>query len=358
MRMRAAVVLALAALLAACAPRYGDWGDGPSGPPRLALPAGAATGSLHTADGLTLPLRAWGPGADPRAVLLALHGFNDYGQAFAEAGRWLADHGIAVYALDQRGFGAGPRAGHWAGTAALTDDVRTMVALLRQRHPGLPLYVLGESMGGAVVMAALARPDAPRVAGAILSAPAVWGLSTMPWYQRLLLEAAVRVAPTLTVSGRGLGIWPTDNMEMLYVLSRDPLVLKETRLDAIYGLSLLMDDAYGLARDGRLPGPVLWLYGARDEIIPPGQTLTAARGLDPDDDQRFVAYPQGYHMLLRDLQGETVLRDILAWMTAPESLLPSGLPSGLSVDPATITIPPAPRRGARAPGRIDPRPKM
>lgn len=355
MRSRAAVLLVLAALLGACAPSYGGWGTGTGVPPRLSLDD-ATHGVLRTADGLRLPLRRWLPPASrferPRAVVLALHGFNDYANAFAEAGPWLADHGVAVYAYDQRGFGAGPHAGEWPGTAALVSDVRTAVTLLRARHPDRPVVLLGESMGGAVAMAALAAPAPPPVDGTVLSAPAVWGRSTMPWYQRTLLEVSVRLAPSLTLSGGDLGIWPSDNRAMLYALSHDPLVIQETRVDAIYGLTGLMDTAYRIGRDGALAGPVLWLYGARDEVVPPAPTLAAARGLDPARGQRFVAYPRGYHMLLRDLQGETVLRDILAWVTDPAG----PLPSGLEVDPATITIPAAPARGQRAPGKILPRP--
>lgn len=350
MRLRAAAVLLVAALLAACAPRFEPWGSDTPLPPRLALSGDG--GTLHAADGLALPLRHWMPPQArfdrPKAVVLALHGFNDYGNAFAEAGAWLADHGIAVYALDQRGFGAGPRAGEWAGTEAMVADLRQAVRLLKARHPSVPVTLLGESMGGAVAMAALASDDPPDVAGAILAAPAVWGRSTMPWTHRLLLEVVARIAPGWVLSGRDLGVWPSDNMEMLAALSRDPLVIKTTRVDALYGLTGLMDEAYRVGRDSAIDTPLLWLYGARDEVIPPRQTLAAARGLDPAKGQRFVAYPQGYHMLLRDLQGETVLRDILAWLRDPRG----PLPSGLDVDPKAIDIPPAPRPGARAPGVI------
>ncbi len=354
--MRALAAACLLVLLSACAPAYAPWGDGGTVAPRLTPPtADGGVGAFRAADGLTLPLRAWTPPvarfARPWAVVLALHGFNDYGSAFAEAGRWLADAGVAVYALDQRGFGAAPRPGDWAGTDALVANARQAATALVALYPDTPVYLMGESMGGAVVMAALASDDPPPVAGAVLSAPAVWGRSTMPWTYRLLMAVAVRLAPDWTLSGKSLGVWPSDNRAMLYALSRDPLVLKTTKVGALYGLTGLMDTAYRAGRDSALSGPVLWLYGARDEVIPPYQTLIAARGLDPARGQRFVAYPRGYHMLLRDLQGETVLRDILAWLKDRDG----ALPSGLSVDPATITIPGPPRPGDRSPGRIDPR---
>src|SRR3546814_15118199 len=81
--------------------------------------------------------------------------FNDYSNAFADSGPALAAQGLEVYASDQRGFGEAPHRGLWPGVEALPGDLTTAAGLLRQRHPDLPLYLLGESMGGAVVLAAL-----------------------------------------------------------------------------------------------------------------------------------------------------------------------------------------------------------
>ena len=56
---------------------------------------------------------------DPRAVILAVHGFNDYSHAFADFGAYAASQGIAVHAYDQSGFGANPSRAlardHWPG---------------------------------------------------------------------------------------------------------------------------------------------------------------------------------------------------------------------------------------------------
>src|SRR5919199_2038019 len=106
-------------LLAACA-------AAPQDPPALAtqvatLGGAVATGSPRleaqrfvTADGAVLPLRRWLPEGAPKAVVLALHGFNDYSNGFAAPGPEWAAEGIATYAYDQRGFGAAPQRGQWA----------------------------------------------------------------------------------------------------------------------------------------------------------------------------------------------------------------------------------------------------
>jgi alpha-beta hydrolase superfamily lysophospholipase len=159
----AAALLLLTALFAgACTPQFV-----PAGPaveePRL------EDGHWVTADGLELPLRAWLPEGEPRAVILALHGFNDYSAAFEEPGAWWVERGIATYAYDQRGFGEAPHRGRWAGSETLSDDLVALAGLIRERHPERPLYILGESMGGAVAMVAFAENPAFQVDGAARS---------------------------------------------------------------------------------------------------------------------------------------------------------------------------------------------
>ncbi|MGE5545479.1 MAG: lysophospholipase [Solirubrobacterales bacterium] len=313
-RFLATVVLVLS--LSACAAQF-----------HLPGPAVSAPQLNHdhwiTSDGARLPIRAWLPKGQPTAVVLALHGMNDYSNAFDEPGHYLASKGIAAYAYDQRGFGLAPHAGYWSSGEAMAADLRIAAALVAARHPGIPVYLLGESMGGAVTMLAVAGAPPPAVKGVILSAPAVWGRSSMGFFQRAALWLAYQVAPGMTLTGRGLHITPSDNIEMLKKLSADPLVLKETRVDAIEGLVDLMDEAAAVAPSVRVPALVL--YGAKDEIVPAEPTWAMIRSLPATgSSQKPALYPGGYHMLLRDLEAKVVLDDIVAWIADPAAPLPSG----------------------------------
>jgi alpha-beta hydrolase superfamily lysophospholipase len=108
---------------------------------------------------------------------------------------------------------------------------------------------------------------------------------------------------------------------MLRRLGRDPNMIFATRLDAVYGLVRLMERAYKAA--DRLPPQTLVLYGARDQIIPrPALTATVAK---LPSSVRTIEYPEGYHMLTRDLQAERVWADVAAFITDPTGPLPSNL---------------------------------
>ena len=272
-------------------------------------------------DGMRLPLAWWRPAGKPRAVVLALHGFNDYRQAHAETAEVLAAHGILTVAYDQRGFGATTGRGSWPGGERLLADARAMLRLLRRAYPGRPLFIMGESMGGAVALALLGGGNPPVVDGAVLIAPAVWGRSTMPVLQRLALWLGARLMPGKTLTGQSLKIRASDNDEMLRRLWRDPLVIHASRIDTLYGLSNLMDRA--LAAAPGLRQPALILYGLHDEIIPKPPTCRMLATLPGEGRWRFVLYPHGYHMLTRDRQGHLVIADIAAWLEDPQGPLPS-----------------------------------
>jgi alpha-beta hydrolase superfamily lysophospholipase len=287
--------------------------------------------SFIAADGQILPLRKWLPHGNAKgevkAVILALHGFNDHANAFDGPGDIWAEEGIATYAYDQRGFGAAPGRGFWPGRAALAADAATAAQILRRLYPGTPLYLLGESMGGAVAVVALTGESGtqiPDVDGVILTAPAVWGRPMMDLLPRLALWAGVRLMPGLTLTGRGLKIKPSDNIAMLRALGNDPLVIHATRIDTIYGLVDLMDAA--LASGTLLDTPLFVMYGAKDEIIPraPIQRFVDALPAEPTRRRKLAWYENGYHMLLRDLEGPVVIADVASWMLAPAAPLPSG----------------------------------
>jgi len=272
-----------------------------------------------TADGARLALQVW-PAENPEAVVIGLHGMNDYAKTFAMPGPWLADRGITSYAYDQRGFGRSPGKGLWPGNETLRSDAKSFIQSVRQRHPDLPIYLVGVSMGGAVALSALADSRSPEIDGLVLVAPAVWGWSSLNPLYKTTLWLAAHMAPSWQLTGSGLNIQPSDNIEMLRDNYYDDNVIKGTRADAIYGLVGLMDDGY-FAVDG-IDVPVLLLYGEKDEIIPREPLESVLRRLPSSN--RVVLYDDGYHMLLRDLQRETVWADIRAWIGNREAELPSG----------------------------------
>lgn len=148
----------------------------------------------------------------------------------------------------------------------------------------------------------------------------------MGWFYRLPLWLAAHTIPSSRFSGSDAGVTPSDNTEMLRAFSLDPLVIKKSRVDTVYGIAQVMDRAQKLS--GEVHTPALLLYGAHDEVIPKEPVLQALRKMSG---QRSAYYPEGYHMLTRDLQAVVVHKDIAAWMLHPSEEMPSGMDSEVGV---------------------------
>jgi acylglycerol lipase len=324
-------------LLAACAPsvqRALKVGE-PNPAPRFA----AAEQRFFSFDGAALGLSTWTPArGDPWAVIVGVHGMNDYGETFYLAAPYWAEQGIATYAYDARGFGRSPRRGVWPGEDLIVADLKAAVTAARAAHPDAIIAVAGHSMGGASAVAAFASDDPPDADRLILVAPAVWGWSHLPAPYSITLWIAAHtfpytaLEPTRSISRAHQ---PSDNIEMLRKIGRDPNMLFATRTDAIFGLVNLMETASKKIDRLDPRTRTLLLYGANDFVIPERSVFETAKRLPAH--VRTAYYPDGWHMLLRDLQAETVWRDIAVFLADPSGALPSGasgLPAGKTLTAA------------------------
>ena len=315
-------VLSAVLLLGACTPLTVQQ----AGAPPLGFAGPQIAGdSVVSFDGARLGLTKWEAQGEPWAVIIGLHGMNDYANAFHLSAPWWATQGVTTYAYDQRGFGRSPQRGIWAGDDLMMEDLRTVTALARQKHPGAVIVVIGESMGGAVAAQTFASDRPPAADRLVLLSPAVWGWKAQPlpnktalWFAANFTASKVYKPPRWITDK----ITPTDNREELIAMGRDPLMVWGARSDTLYGLVNMMDRAAEAV--GQLGARTLYLYGARDQIIPKKAAFRAARTLRPE--ARTAYYAKGYHLMMRDRQGPVVWKDILAFIRDPEAPLPSGAP--------------------------------
>jgi alpha-beta hydrolase superfamily lysophospholipase len=280
----------------------------------LVLLAVAACGSVEVGGPLPplvpgsgpLPMHAWPAQGEPRAAILALHGFGDAGDlTFGWAAEHWAGRGIAVYAPDQRGFGANPDAKRWPGTDALVADAVATAAAVRRRHPGLPLVVVGHSMGGGVALAAAA--EGLEADALVLAGPAIAGGDALNPLMRTGAWTMAAALPERRWTGRGvIQIHPTDNPEAIRLVVADPRHFGDASSRELYGLVRVMDRAAAVAPT--VTTPTLVLIGANDEVLRPDRIARVAERIPGL--LRIVTYPDGWHWLFRDRQATRVWEDV------------------------------------------------
>jgi alpha-beta hydrolase superfamily lysophospholipase len=133
--------------------------------------------SFPSGDGTQIAAYRWDPGTVPVAALQITHGMGEHAQRYDHVARAMTERGLVVYAQDQRGHGATAdpdRLGDLGsgGWPAVLDDIGRLAALIRSEQPGIPLILVGHSMGSFAVQQYLLDGSAD-VDGAVLTGTAV-----------------------------------------------------------------------------------------------------------------------------------------------------------------------------------------
>jgi alpha-beta hydrolase superfamily lysophospholipase len=257
--------------------------------------------------GIRLFCRRAAPPAQPRGMVICLHGLGDHSGLYPMVAAALVPRGLEVVAPDLRGHGrsSGQR-GYIAAWAELRDDLEHLVS--RERRGGRPVFLLGNSLGGLVVLEyALHHLDG--IAGVIAVAPPLGPLAVP--------------APLLALGRLLSRVWPRFSLETgmdLSGLARDPAVVQHVLADPLFHrrgtarLSTEVSAAIARVQAGaaRFPVPVLILHGGADRMVPPDGSRRFAAAAGPR--ASLIEYPGGYHALLADVGGPEVLADLAAWL--------------------------------------------
>jgi len=278
------------------------------------VPSAMIEGRFAGHDGAPLFRRAWPAAGQARGVIVNVHGLGDHSGLYLTVSEHFTARGFAVHAPDLRGNGHSPGArGHIGSWREYREDLRRFVGLVRGEEPGLPLFLLGHSLGGLIVLD-YALHHADGLGGVIASAPPLGRLGVP--------------APLLLLGRVVSRLWPSFSLETgmdLSGLARDPAIAAEVLADPLFHrkgsarLSTEVTAAIDRVQQGAsgFPLPLLILHGAADRMVPPdGSRELVARARGPERDVRLLEYEGAYHALFADQGRERVLGDVEEWLVA------------------------------------------
>lgn len=263
------------------------------------------------AEGLEIFFRCWRPAGQARGVVVIVHGFNSHSGYYGWVAEQLVESGLSVYAPDLRGRGRSDGERFYVKDFAdYVDDVARMVAMARQREPGLPVYVLGHSAGG-VVACVYTLDNQAHLAGLICESFAFQ--VPAPDFVLAVLSGISHLAPhahVLALKNRDFSRDPS----AIKAMDDDPLIAHETQPTRTVAEMVRADER--LKKEfPRITLPVLILHGTADKATKPGGSRffydTAGSA-----DKTLKLYEGHYHDLLNDLGKEEVMADITSWIGA------------------------------------------
>lgn len=312
-------------------------------------------GRFDSTHGGAIAYTAWLPDDDAavRRVLQIAHGMAEHAGRYRHFAEFLVRHGFAVYANDHRGHGRSVLPGEPRGFFAerdgwwkVVDDAHELTRIAKDRHPGLPLFLLGHSMGSFVARSYAIRFGG-ELAGLLLSGTA--GLPS--WWEKWAVLAIVKFCtavwglrtPCSFLHNHSLDAYnrpfvlPGSNSRYHW-LSRDPAVAHGFDADPLCGgvfpAAFFRDLADGIlfmsdpAEVAKMPKdlPVLFLSGDRDPVGRNGAGVREAYRLFLDagmKDVTITLYPGARHEMLQETNREEVYGDILAWLDGQRPSRPS-----------------------------------
>jgi len=260
--------------------------------------------------GTRLFMRLWRPPA-PRAVVVLCHGVLAHSGQYLWSGEQLSAAGFAAYAYDHRGRGksAGPRL-FINDISEYTDDLGTFIALVKSREPGLPVFLLGHSMGG-VISCSWALDHQKEIKGFICESFAfeVWAPAPVLSIVRFL----GRVAPKLPVLKLHNKDFTRDPLALAR-LDADPLTKGEVQPAGTVAALLKATDRMR-AEFGTIKLPLLIMHGTKDKAtVPAGSQLFYDRA--GSSDKTLKLYEGHFHDLLNDIGKDKVMADVVGWINA------------------------------------------
>lgn len=262
-------------------------------------------------DGTRIHMRSWLPQGEPRGLVVICHGVNSHGGQHAWTAEQFVARGLAVYALDLRGRGLseGPRF-YVEDVADYVADLRGAIHIAKERHTGLPVYLLGHSAGG-VTACTYALDHQQEIDGLICESFAFQ--VPAPGFVLSAIKGLSHIAPRLGVLTLHMKDFTRDPVA-LTALEADTLTKDETQPAATVAALVRADERLHYSF-GQITLPLLILHGTEDKA-------TVCRGSEyfhehaGSADKTLKLYEGHYHDLLNDLGKEQVLADIAGWIEA------------------------------------------
>ncbi|MBN9100903.1 MULTISPECIES: alpha/beta hydrolase [unclassified Pseudonocardia] len=269
-------------------------------------------GTLDGVRGVELYWQGWLPPTDPTGVLLLCHGLGEHSGRYGNVVDAVTPDGWAVYALDHRGHGrSGGRRAHLDDYADWLADFDTFRRHVVALHPGLPVFLLGHSMGGQIALA-YALDHQADLQGLVLSAPAL-ASNAVPKVAVPVLTLLARVAPTLRPAGID-GTKVSKDPAVVAAYQADPLVYQG---NPTLGLSARLFAQFDVLpeRARGLTLPLLLQHGTDDVLTEPsGTRLLESTSGSPDQTVRW--YEGLWHEIYNEPEREAPLADLREWLAA------------------------------------------
>jgi alpha-beta hydrolase superfamily lysophospholipase len=268
------------------------------------------TTSIDSSENVSLFARIESP-RQPRGCIIISHGFGEHSGRHEMLAQRLTAMNLVVVRYDMRGHGRSQgKRGHASSYDIYLNDLGHAIELARERHPNLPTFLFGHSMGGALVLNFALR-RATKLSGIMASGPWLRLAFSPPMWKTWLAHRIARVLPSFSMP---------INLDTSK-LSHDPEIQKSVDNDSLTNsvisaaayVGIVAAGKYALAHAAQMKFPLFLMHGTADEVtdLRASEAFFAAAG---SADKTFKPWPGMYHETLHELDSAPVYQAVEDWL--------------------------------------------
>jgi alpha-beta hydrolase superfamily lysophospholipase len=269
--------------------------------------------TIKTHDGLELYAQNWQPEENPKAILTIVHGVGEHSGRYMNLVDALVPKGFAIWSFDHRGHGRSPgRRGHIGAWSDYRGDLDHVLRFIEDRHPTLPRFLLGHSMGSLVVLDYILRDDrSERLEGVIVSGVPFEPVGVAGPALILVAKVLSRILPRFHLTTEITPEALSRDIDVQEAARTDPL--SHSQVTARWGTEAMATVSWVKAHPDRVNLPILIVHGGADPL----NTAAGAEAWFKEvahPDKRLRIYPGSLHEVHNDLDHAELAQDILAWL--------------------------------------------
>jgi len=247
----------------------------------------------------------------PKAIFLLVHGLGGHSTRWESLAQFFLDHRVSSYAIDLKGFGETKSLrGHIDSFDVYLKDIYALAQIIKQEHPGTPLFLTGESLGGLITfLLAIKKPTA--FTGLICLSPAFKSILKFSFFGRIKIWASAMINPKKQFLIPFNAQMCTRDSDYQMTMENDALEHRLASANLLIQIQLAQFIAKYIARALKIP--TLFLLSQRDLLVDMKTSQNIFKNLRVED-KTIIQYPNMYHALSIDLEKEDVFFDILRWL--------------------------------------------
>lgn len=246
-----------------------------------------------------------------KGVLIFVHGFGEHSGRYEFPVRYFIAKGYTVYLYDHRGHGKSDGLRSYVESfKELVDDLKSFVSFVEKKESSKPIFLIGHSMGGQIVLNYLGSFKTP-VKGFITSSANIQMAVKIPWLKKKIGLGLSSLIPKFAITNEIDPALICTDKEVVRNYKRDNLVSKKITLKMAFELISNVDTILSFAPKIKLPA--LMLHGGDDKICAKEGTEEFFNRL-ASPDKKMIIYPGCYHEIFNEKIKDKVFSDMLSWL--------------------------------------------